>query len=52
MIGRLGDVVCNPHYTRGGDVKRGFPGLAPKSVAMVCQWFSLKTITIVSWFGS
>jgi hypothetical protein len=42
MIGRSGDVVCDPHRTCGGDEKRGFSGLASKSVAMVYQWFVLK----------
>jgi hypothetical protein len=51
MIGRSDDAVCNPHCTCGGDEKCGFPGLALKSVAMVCQWFGLKTIATVSWFG-
>jgi hypothetical protein len=50
MIRRLGDVVCDPHHTRGGDEKRGFSGLASKSVAMVCQWFDLKITATVSWF--
>jgi hypothetical protein len=31
----LGDVVYDPHRTRGGDEKRGFPSLASKPVAMV-----------------
>jgi hypothetical protein len=35
VIERLGDAVCDPHRTRGGDEKRGFPGLASKLVAMV-----------------
>jgi hypothetical protein len=43
MIGRSGDVVCDPHRTRGGDEEREFPGLASKSMVMVCQWFGLKT---------
>jgi hypothetical protein len=42
--------MCDPHHTRGGDEKRGFPSLASKPVATVCQWFGLKTTTIVSWF--
>jgi hypothetical protein len=29
----------------------GFFGLASKPVAMVCQWFGLKTTAKVSWFG-
>jgi hypothetical protein len=49
MIRRLGDVVCDPHHPRGGDEKRGFSGLASKSVAMVCQWFDLKITAAVSW---
>jgi hypothetical protein len=51
MIGRSGDVVCDPHRTRGGDKKREFSGLASKLMAMVCQWFGLKTTAMVSWFG-
>jgi hypothetical protein len=43
--------VCNPHHTHGGDEKHGFSGLASKPVATVCQWFGLKTIVTVSWFG-
>jgi hypothetical protein len=43
--------VCDPHHKRGGDEKRGFPGLASKPVVMVCQWFGLKTTMMVSWFG-
>jgi hypothetical protein len=50
-IGRSGDTVCNPHHTRGGDEKHGFPGLASKPVVTVCQWFGLKTTTTVFWFG-
>jgi hypothetical protein len=42
-----GDVVCNPHHTRGGDEKYGFPDLASKSVEMLCQWFGLKTTLMV-----
>jgi hypothetical protein len=44
--------MCNPHRTCGGDDKRGIPGLVSKSVAMVCQWFGLKTNVTVSWFVS
>jgi hypothetical protein len=51
MIGRSGDVVCEPHRTRGGDEKRRFFGLASKPVATVCQWFGLKTTMTISWFG-
>jgi hypothetical protein len=51
MIGRFGDTVCDSHRTRGGDKKRVFSGLASKPVAMVCQWFELKTTATVSWFG-
>jgi hypothetical protein len=40
-----------PAFTREGDEKRGFSGLASKSVVTVCQWFGLKTIATVSWFG-
>jgi hypothetical protein len=43
--------VCDPHHTRGGDKKRGFPGLASKSVTTICHWFDLKTTVTVSWFG-
>jgi hypothetical protein len=43
--------VCDPHHTHGGDEKRGFPGLASKPVAMVCQCFCLRPTTTVSWFG-
>jgi hypothetical protein len=46
-----GDVMCNPHRTRGRDEKRGFPGLASKPMVTVCQWFGHKTTTMVSWFG-
>jgi hypothetical protein len=52
MIGRSGDAVCDPHRTCGGDEKHRFPSLASKLVAMVCQWFGLKTTVTVSWFGS
>jgi hypothetical protein len=51
MIGRLGDVMCDPHHIRRGDEKRGFSSLASKPVVMVCQWFGLKTTVTVSWFG-
>jgi hypothetical protein len=34
-IRRSGDAVCDPHHTRGGDEKHGFPGLASKPVATV-----------------
>jgi hypothetical protein len=27
-IRRSGDTMCDPHRTRGGDEKHGFPGLA------------------------
>jgi hypothetical protein len=43
--------MCDPRSTGGGDEKRGFFGLASKLAAMVCQWFGLKTIATVSWFG-
>jgi hypothetical protein len=36
---------------RERDEKHGFSGLASKLVVMVCQWFGLKTTTMVSWFG-
>jgi hypothetical protein len=42
--------VCDPHHTRGGDEKHGFPGLASKLVATVCQWFGLKITVTVSLF--
>jgi hypothetical protein len=63
MIGRSGDVACEPHHTRGGDEKRRFFGLASKPVATVCQWFvpqnqgrrfddfDLKITTMIYWFG-
>jgi hypothetical protein len=35
--------VCDLHHTHGGDEKHMFPGLASKPVAIVCQWFGLKT---------
>jgi hypothetical protein len=47
MIGRSGDVVCDPHRTCGGDEKRGFIGLVSKPVVTVCQWFVLKTTAVV-----
>jgi hypothetical protein len=50
-IGRSGDTVCDLHHTHGGDKRHRFLGLASKPVAMVCQWFGLKTTTTVSWFG-
>jgi hypothetical protein len=40
-----------PAFTREGDEKHGFSGLASKPVVTVCQWFGLKTIATVSWFG-
>jgi hypothetical protein len=43
--------MCDLHHTRGGDEKHGFPGLASKLVAMVCQCFGLKTTVTISWFG-
>jgi hypothetical protein len=51
MIRRLGDTVCDPYHTHGGDKKCGFPGLASKLVVMVCQWFGLKTIATVFMYG-
>jgi hypothetical protein len=51
MIRRSGDIVCNPHRTRGEDEKHGFFGLASKLVVKVCQWFGLKTTLAVSWFA-
>jgi hypothetical protein len=50
MITRSGDAVCDPHRTRGGDEKRGFSGLASKSMTIVCQWFGLKINATISWF--
>jgi hypothetical protein len=50
MIGRSGDVIYDLHRTCGRDEERRFSGLASKPVAMVCQWFGLKTTMIVSWF--
>jgi hypothetical protein len=52
MIWRLGDTVCDPHCTCGGDEKRGVFGLTSKPVAMVYQWFGLKTNATISWFGA
>jgi hypothetical protein len=43
--------MCDPYRTRGGEKKHGFPDLASKSVAVVYQWFSLKTTMTVFWFG-
>jgi hypothetical protein len=42
--------MCDPCHTHRGDEKHRFPGLASKLVAMVCQWFGLKTTATVSWF--
>jgi hypothetical protein len=50
VAGRSGDAVYDPYHTRGVDEKREFFSLASKPVTMVCQWFDLKTITMVSWF--
>jgi hypothetical protein len=50
-IRRLGDVMCDPHRTHGGDEEHKFSGLALKPVATVCQWFGLKTTMTISWFG-
>jgi hypothetical protein len=48
---RLGDAVCDPHHTRGGDEKRGFPSLGLKTGGTVSHWFGLKTNATVShWF--
>jgi hypothetical protein len=44
MIGRLGDTVCDPHHTCGGDEKREFPGLASKPVVMVYQCLASKPL--------
>jgi hypothetical protein len=35
MIRKLGDTVCDPHHIRGGDEKRGFPGLASKPLRQI-----------------
>jgi hypothetical protein len=43
----VGDVVCDPHRTRGGDKKRRFSSLASKPLVTVCQWFGLKTTATV-----
>jgi hypothetical protein len=51
MIGRSDDVVCDPHHTCGGDKKHGFSGLASNPVVTVYQWFGLKTIATIFWFG-
>jgi hypothetical protein len=32
-------------------MKHGFSGFASKLVVMVCPWFGLKAIAMVSWFG-
>jgi hypothetical protein len=48
MIRRLGDAMCDPHHTHGGDKNCRFSSLASKLVAMVCQWFGLKTNATVS----
>jgi hypothetical protein len=34
-IGRSGDAMCDSHHTHGGDKKRGFSGLASKSMVIV-----------------
>jgi hypothetical protein len=52
MIGRSGDVVCNPYCTHGGDDKHRFSSLISKPMATVCQWFDLKNTATVSWFGN
>jgi hypothetical protein len=43
--------MCDLHHTRGGDEKRVFFHSDSKSVAMICQWFGLKTTAMVSYFG-
>jgi hypothetical protein len=40
--------MCDPHHTRGGDEKRVFSSLVSKSMAIVCEWFGLKTIATTS----
>jgi hypothetical protein len=47
MIGRSGDAMRDSHCTRGGDEKHEFSGLASKLVVTVCQWFGLKTTTMI-----
>jgi hypothetical protein len=51
MIERSADTVCDPHRTQGGDGKCRLSGLPSKPVAIVCQWFGLKTTVTFSWFG-
>jgi hypothetical protein len=48
MIMRSGDIVCDLHRTCVGDEKHRFAGLASKPMAMVCQWFDLKTTMTIS----
>jgi hypothetical protein len=43
--------MCDSHQTCAGDEKRELSDLASKPVAMVCQWFGLKTTMTFSWFG-
>jgi hypothetical protein len=50
MIRSSGDVMCDPHHTRGGDEKRGFFDLASKLLVTVYQWFGIKTTVTVFWF--
>jgi hypothetical protein len=50
MIRRSCDTICDPHRTREGDEKHGFPGLALKAGVTVCQQIDLKTNVTVSWF--
>jgi hypothetical protein len=44
--------MCDPHRTREGDEKHGFPDLASIPVVTVYQWFGLKTTATVSWIVS
>jgi hypothetical protein len=39
---RSGGTVCSLHRARG-DEEHGFIGWATKPMAMVCEWFRLKT---------
>jgi hypothetical protein len=50
MIKRLGDTVCSLYHAQG-DEECGFLGLASKPRFTVCQWFGLKPMGQVSWFG-
>jgi hypothetical protein len=43
--------VRDPHHTRGRDEKCRLPDLVSKPGAIVCQWFGLKTTTMIFLFG-